>query len=337
MKHVAVLGGGSFGTALAQLCARCGLKVKLWMRSEVRAAHINAEHRNPDYLSDFELSHNLSASTDIEDVVVHSDWIIVAVPSHAVRDTMKLARNRLKKQPVVLACKGIENETIMTMQEVVLDVLGADWNENVMALSGPSFAKEIMAEQPTAVVLASANTDSAMNAAERIRSSLFCDSFRAYSSTDMVGVEMGGALKNVMAIAAGCASGMGLGANTRATLVTRGLAEMNRLAVAKGANPLTLAGLAGVGDMILTCTGGLSRNRAIGQALGEGLTLKAAIHKVKQVAEGVKTTASAQRLAEQLNIDAPITNAVYSVLYAGEPVQNALLNLLRRAPGRELD
>lgn len=339
MQNVTVLGGGSFATALAQLCARCGQQVVMVTRSQARADHINHHHQNPDYLSHYTLSWKLRATSDLGKAMATADWLIIATPSHAVRDGMEKLAEVVGENtfPIVLACKGLETATLMTMAEVVVDVLGDPWHDRVMALSGPSFAEELMQEQPTAVVLASSPVSQAIADAETIRTILFSDSFRAYGSTDMIGVEMGGALKNVMAIAAGAVTGMGLGSNTRAALVTRGVAEMNRLAVAKGANPLTLAGLAGVGDMVLTCTGGLSRNRAVGQALGEGLTLEEAIDKVRQVAEGIKTTASAHLLAKKLGVDAPIIDGVYEVLYGGQPVRAALLNLVRRAPGSELD
>ncbi|HET6346399.1 MAG TPA: NAD(P)H-dependent glycerol-3-phosphate dehydrogenase, partial [Myxococcota bacterium] len=226
-----------------------------------------------------------------------------------------------------------EGDTLMTMDEVAMDVLGAAWQPNIVALSGPSFAREIMQEQPTAVVLACIDENLALN----ISRAVFCDYFRAYCSTDVIGVEMGGALKNVMAIAAGALAGMGMGDNARAAMITRGVAEISRLAVAKGGNPLTLLGLAGVGDLVLTCTGGLSRNRAVGQALGEGKSVDVAVSGVRQVAEGVRTAAAAYRLAQKLGVDAPITSAVYRVLYEELPMRDAVLELVRRAPGRELE
>ena len=333
MEHVCVLGGGSFGTALAQLCARQGQRVTQWMRNAQRAETINRDHRNPDYLGEFALSWKITATTDLAAAVERADWLIVAVPSQVVRGVFEQLRPHLSAMPIVLACKGIETESLMTMHEVIQDVLGDEWAGRILALSGPSFAREIMQEHPTAVVLAC--SDEALS--ERIGRLLFCDHFRAYSSTDVMGVELGGALKNIMAIAAGAITGMGLGDNTRAALVTRGVAEITRLAVAKGANPLTLAGLAGVGDVLLTCTGSLSRNRAVGEAMGRGLTLEAAVAEVKQVAEGVTTTQAAKALADKLKVDAPIINAVYRVLFAGQPTRDALLDLVRREPGRELD
>jgi len=330
--HVGVLGAGSFGTALAQLCARQGERVTLWMRSAERAHAINHGHRNPDYLSEFDLSWKITATDDLHRAV-DVDWLIVALPSQAVRSTLASLAAELRPMPLVLAAKGIENDTLMTMAEVVADVLGAERSAKTLALSGPSFAKEIVQERPTAVVLACRDEALAEDMARRF----FSDSFRAYCSPDVAGVEMGGALKNVMAIAAGAISGMGLGDNTRAALITRGLAEITRLAVAKGANPLTLLGLSGVGDLVLTCTGALSRNRALGQALGEGKTLEEGLRHIRQVAEGVHTSAAAKRLADALGIEAPIIQAIYRVLHEGQPVRDALVDLVRRAPGRELE
>ncbi len=332
-ETVTVLGGGSFGTALAQLAARQGQNVRLWMRSSTRAEAINTQHRNPDYLREFELSQKILATADLYDALIDTDWIIVATPSHALRGLLEKAVEFIPPVPMVLAAKGIENDSLMTLDEVVCDVLGHAWEPRILALSGPSFAREIVQLYPTAVVLACIDE----GLAEDIAQLLFSDTFRAYTTTDIIGVEMGGAIKNVMAIAAGGVVGMGWGHNTRITLITRGLAEITRFAVAKGANPLTLSGLAGMGDLVLTCTGGLSRNRAVGQALGEGKSLEQALKEVKQVAEGVRTTKSAYQLANRLNVDAPITRAVYSVLYENASIMDAVNGLVRRHPGRELE
>jgi glycerol-3-phosphate dehydrogenase (NAD(P)+) len=333
MDQVCVLGAGSFGTALAQLCARQGQRVVMWMRSAERAKAINRTHKNPDALSDFELSWKISATSELPKALDGAEWVIVAVPSHSVREVLGAAAPHLRASAIVMAAKGIENESLMTMVDVAVDVLGPEWRERVLALSGPSFAREIMQEHPTAVVLACKDE----GLADSVGRLLFCDNFRAYSSTDVVGVEMGGALKNVIAVAAGAVSGMGLGDNTRAALITRGVAEIARLAVARGAHPLTLAGLAGVGDLVLTCTGALSRNRAIGQLLGEGKSLAEAQREVNGVAEGVKTAVAAKRLADELGVDVPIVQAIYRVLYQSQPVRDALLDLVRREPGRELE
>ena len=332
LKTVAVLGGGSFGTALAQLAAREGQKVRLWMRDSKQAEAINETRHNPRYLSDFELHENIAGTTDMEQALVGADWVMVAGPSQAVRSCLTEAKKFVGDVPLVLAAKGIENETLMTMDEVVHDVLGDEWKDRTLAMSGPSFAKEIIQGMPTAVVLAC--TDEPL--AAQIADILFSDTFRAYTSTDIVGVEVGGALKNVMAIAAGGVIGMGWGHNVRASLVTRGLSEITRIAVAKGANPLTLSGLAGVGDLMLTCTGGLSRNRAVGQALGEGKTLAEAQESIRQVAEGVKTAKGAYLLIQKLGVDCPIMETVYRVLYEDVPIDEAVQGLVERPTGQEL-
>lgn len=332
MKSVCILGGGSYGTALAQLLAGLGHSVHVWNRSPEIAAAINETRRNPRYLSEFVLHPNILAHTDAHEAIRSAEWTVIAVPSVAFRETLKSQAKLLRSQPLVIGTKGLENGSLMTMAEVAVDVLGEEHATEVLALSGPSFAREIMLQHPTAVVLA--GVDESLT--RQISRLMFCDFFRAYTSTDIIGVELGGALKNVMAIAAGAVLGLGFGDNTRAALITRGVAEISRLAVAKGAHPLTMSGLAGVGDIILTCTGGLSRNRAVGQALGEGKTLDEAIRGVKQVAEGVATAAAAEELAQRLGVEAPIIHAVNSVLHGNLPIREAMLTLVRREPGREL-
>jgi glycerol-3-phosphate dehydrogenase (NAD(P)+) len=333
MQRVAVLGGGSFGTALAELMARQGMEVRLWMRNAERCATIARTRKNPDTLQDFELHPRLTATADRSEALDGVDLVVLATPSQVGRQVLSDFKPHLPQAPLMIACKGIENETLMTMEEVVADVLGAEAHKRALTLSGPSFAKELMLSMPTAVVLACRDLKLADEVSARISGGYF----RAYTTTDVVGVELGGALKNVMAIAAGAAAGMGLGDNTRAAMITRGLAEITRLAVAKGAHPMTLAGLAGFGDLVLTCTGALSRNRAIGEALGRGKTLDEAIAEVKQVAEGIRTTQSAYQLAAKLGVDAPITAAVYKVIYEGANARKAVTELLTRPLKRELE
>ena len=280
IESATVLGAGSFGTALAHLLGEQCVKTRLWMRSADKADTINRTRRNPTVLSDFELSNNIEATADLPSAVHGTDLLVVAIPSQSVRDVLQPIQD--VSSPIVLAAKGIETKTLMTMHEVVVDVMGEQAAGKTMALSGPSFAKEMMLGYPTAVVLA--GTDPVLT--HDVSKLWFCDRFRAYTSADIMGVELGGALKNVMAIAAGVITGLGLGHNTQCALVTRGLAEITRIAVSKGAEPLTLAGLSGMGDLVLTCTGGLSRNRRVGQALGEGKTLQQALDSIQEVAEG---------------------------------------------------
>jgi glycerol-3-phosphate dehydrogenase (NAD(P)+) len=321
--RVTVLGAGSYGTALAQLLQDQGQQVTLWTRNVRRAEAIARTRRNPDSLSEFVLS--VGATSDLHAAVASADWIVVALPSHAVRSVLGAARPVV---PLVLACKGLENETLLTPDGVARAVLGT---VPTLILSGPSFAREIMLHHPTAVVLAC--TDLAL--AERLAVHFFCDYFRAYVSPDVIGVALAGALKNVIAIAAGVVHGLGLGDNTRAALMTRGIGEITRLAVALGGDPRTLAGLAGLGDLLLTCTGQLSRNRAIGVAIGQGKTLPQAVALVREVAEGVESARAAVALVRRTGVEAPILQAVFRVLHEAQPAREALHELVRRPPGRE--
>ena len=305
----------------------------LWVRRTEQAEAINSTRRNPQYLSDFELNPLLKATSSLDDALKDADWVIVAVPSQALRSVLELCATAISGKPIVLAAKGIERGSLMTMEEVAIDVLGEEHRPRLMALSGPSFAREIMLGYPTAVVVACIHEA----LAKKVSDYLFSDTFRAYTTTDIVGVEIGGALKNVMAIAAGGVIGMKLGSNVRATLMTRGLSEMTRIAIAKGGNPLTLSGLSGVGDLTLTCTGGLSRNRMVGQLMGEGKTLAEALDEIGQVAEGVATAKSAFELAKKLGVEVPIIDTIHQVLHLEVPAQDAFLSLVRRPTGTELD
>lgn len=331
MQRIAVLGAGSFGTALAQLLAIQGRDVTMWLRNAERAAAIQVTRHNPETLSEFELSPRITATGDMEQALAGAEGVVLAIPSQSARSVLKATK--LPEVPLILAAKGIENASLMTVDEVVADTLGEDVQKRTLTLSGPSFAREMMQREPTAVALACRDLELADHVSKRISGGFF----RAYTTTDVIGVELGGALKNVMAIAAGAVTGLGLGDNARAALITRGLAEITRLAVAKGAHPMTLAGLSGFGDLVLTCTGGLSRNRAIGEALGRGKSLDDAIAEVKQVAEGIRTTQSAYQLAQNLDVDAPITTAVYRVLYEGASARQAVSDLLTRPLKRELE
>lgn len=316
---------------MAQLLASQHLSVRLWARRAEVATQIRQQRQNRDYLPGLTLHPGVEPTSDLADAVANVDWTLWAVPSQRFRELLHTAAPHLPDVPLVIAAKGIETSSLMTMHEVVIDTLGPEAREQTLALSGPSFAREIVLGHPTAVVLACAREA----VARRIGRLMFCDSFRAYPSTDVVGVEMGGALKNVIAIAAGGLVGLGLGENSHAALVTRGLAEINRMAVAKGADPLTLSGLAGMGDLVLTCAGTQSRNRSVGKAIGEGKSVRAALDSVHQVAEGVETARSAHALARQLGVEVPIIEAVYQVLYEDLPVRQALLNVVRRPPVKE--
>lgn len=307
---VAVLGGGSFGTCLAVLASRRH-DVVLWARSEEVAQGIREHHHNPRYLTDIELPSGIRATSDLAESLDGRELVIVSVPSHATRETLERALPHLDPTALLVATmKGIEIETGMTMNQVFEDVLPAPMRDQVVYLSGPSFAREIAQHKPTAVTLASHVEAYAIS----VQESLSTPWFRCYSSDDVVGVEVGGAVKNVVAIAVGMSDGLGMGLNARAGLMTRGLREMTRLGVALGANPLTFQGLSGMGDLVLTCTGDLSRNRHVGIELGRGRSLQAITDEMNEVAEGVKTTYAVCGLAERLGVEMPNAFAVREVL-----------------------
>jgi glycerol-3-phosphate dehydrogenase (NAD(P)+) len=315
---VAVLGSGSFGTCLAVLAAERH-DVTLWSRSSDLADAINRERRNPLYLSEIELPPRVRATADLEDALRQRELVICAIPSHGVREVMGAAAPFLEPEAVLVSTvKGIEIDTWLTMEEVLCDVLEPVHHPRLVFLSGPSFAKEVAARKATAVTLACRDEAYAIS----VQESLSCPWFRCYSHDDVVGVEIGGALKNVVAIAVGICDGLGLGLNARAGLMTRGLREISRLGVAKGANPLTFLGLAGMGDLILTCTGDLSRNRTVGLALGQGKSLQEILGEMKQVAEGVRTTYGACALAEAHGVEMPIATMMRAVLEDKIPVKS---------------
>ncbi|HEY2746144.1 MAG TPA: NAD(P)H-dependent glycerol-3-phosphate dehydrogenase [Polyangia bacterium] len=331
--EIAVIGAGSWGTALAKVLADKGHAVTLWARAAEHAAEIQDKRVNGKYLPGAMLGSSLTATADLEAAVRDKRFVVSVVPSHTVRDVLGRAGTAMRADAVVVsASKGIENETLATMDEVLKDILPGKIGSQLAFLSGPSFAKEVGAGLPTAVVMASRDRRIAEETAALFQG----DRFRVYTSDDVPGVELGGALKNVMAIAAGVADGLGLGYNSRAALITRGLAEISRLAVRKAANPLTLAGLAGLGDLVLTCTGDLSRNRNVGIGLGRGQTLREVLAGMSQVAEGVKTTKSAHDLAARLGVEMPITDAMYRIVYEDEPARVAVGALMGRAPKHEL-
>jgi glycerol-3-phosphate dehydrogenase (NAD(P)+) len=331
--EIAVIGAGSWGTALAKVLADKGHVVTLWGRAPEHVTEINAQHVNAKYLPQAQLPATLTATADLDAAVRDKRFIVSVVPSHTVRDVIgRAAKSMVPDAVVISASKGIENESLATMDEVLKDVLPGKIGSQLAFLSGPSFAKEVAVGLPTAVVMASRDRHVGEEAASLFQG----DRFRVYTSDDVPGVELGGALKNVMAIAAGVADGLGLGHNSRAALITRGLAEISRLAVRKAANPLTLAGLAGLGDLVLTCTGDMSRNRTVGIGLGRGQTLREVLAGMSQVAEGVKTTKSAYDLARRLGVEMPITDAMYKLLYEDLPAKEAVTALMTRAPKHEL-
>jgi glycerol-3-phosphate dehydrogenase (NAD(P)+) len=332
MPKFAVLGAGAWGTALAKVLADKQHPTLLWAHHEELAKRINEEHVNARYLPGAELPPGLRATGDLEEALHDAQVVVVVVPSHALRGVIAEARPYISNEALLCsATKGIENDSLMLMSEVFVDELGKGAERRLTYLSGPSFAKEVAAGMPTAVVVAG-TSEPETHAVQR---HFATERLRVYSSDDVVGVEVGGALKNVIAIAAGAVDGLGFGHNSRAGLITRGLAEIGRLAARKGANLLTLAGLAGLGDLVLTCTGDLSRNRTVGFEMGRGRTLEDVLSTLGHVAEGVKTTKSAYDLGVKLGVDMPITGEVYRVLYEGKSPRQAVVDIMSRALTKE--
>lgn len=313
---VAVLGGGSFGTALASIAADNGAKVRQWMRDESLVAQINHEHRNGRYLPHYDINSAVVASTDIEDVVSGAELVLVAIPSAAFRRVVQMAKPYLNAEQILVSTtKGIEQDSFMLMSDVLREETGFT---HIGVIAGPNLASEIADKQLTATVVASADSLTRT----RVQQALGCRYFRVYASNDRHGVELGGALKNIYAIAAGMAAALGMGENTRSMLMTRALAEMSRFAVAHGANPMTFLGLAGVGDLIVTCSSNLSRNYRVGYAMGEGRSLDEAVNALGQVAEGVNTVKLVCAKATQMGVYMPLAEGLYHVLFDGVPPQD---------------
>ncbi len=324
---IGVVGGGSWGTALARLLATNGHDLMVWAHGPEVVDQINESHENKEYLPDIDLPPNLRATSDMEEAVAGKEVILSVSPSHVLREVLEQLVDILPEEvPIVSATKGIENDSLMLVSDILEDVLPSKYHPFLCYLSGPSFAREVANEMPTAVTIASHNASLAEDM-QRLFSNGY---FRCYTSNDVIGVEIGGALKNVIAIASGAASGMELGLNASAGMITRGLHEITKLAVKKGANPLTLTGLAGMGDLVLTCTGGLSRNRTVGTKLGQGMSLEEVLDEMNMVAEGVKTSKSVYDLSRQMDVEMPISEQVYLVLYEGKTAPEAVADLMSR-------
>lgn len=332
--RIAVVGAGSWGTALANLLAGKGLPTVLWSYEAEVAASIEREHRNCAYLTEVEVDPRLRATNSLAEAVEGASVVVSVSPSHVVRRVMGDAAQYLDPGALLIsASKGIEVDTLQMMDGVLAEVLPSSIAARTAFLSGPSFALEVALRYPTAVTMASRDREIAARAGEIFQTEFF----RVYTTTDVAGVELGGSLKNVIAIASGVVVGMGYGHNTLAALITRGLAEMTRLGVALGADPMTLAGLAGMGDLILTCTGALSRNRAVGLALGQGRALDDIIADMTMVAEGVRTTRSARELAIRHGVEMPIVSEIHALLFEGKPPREAVDALMMREPKPERD
>jgi glycerol-3-phosphate dehydrogenase (NAD(P)+) len=323
----AVIGAGSFGTCLSILLAEKDCAVDLWARDPSVAQAINRHHRNPRYLKELLLPERVRATASLEEALRDKEVVLSVLPSHGVREVWSQAARFIEPEALIItASKGIEVGTGKLMHQVLEETLDPSCHRRIVVLSGPSFAREISERRPTAVTVASKDEAFAIAAQSMLSSPIF----KCYSNTDLLGVELGGALKNVIAIAIGISDGMEMGLNARATLITRGLREMTRLGVHMGADPLTFLGLSGIGDLILTCTGDLSRNRSVGLEIGRGKGVADVLGSLTQVAEGVKTAESAYRLSVERDVDMPITKGVYEVLYEGKDFREAARDLISR-------
>jgi glycerol-3-phosphate dehydrogenase (NAD(P)+) len=330
-KRIAVIGAGSWGTALAIMAARAGHDLSVWSRNETVVDSINRNHLNSMYLTNAIIPHNVRATKDIKAAVNGAELVILAAPSHASRGLLTMMAPVLASDMIIVsAAKGIEVETGKRMSQVVAEVVSEIGRPRVVCLSGPSFAKEVVENNPTALVAASEDR----LASRAVQSELSFQNLRIYTNDDVIGTELGGSVKNVMAIAAGMVAGLGFGSNSIAALITRGLAEMTRLALHEGAKLETLMGLAGLGDLILTCTGNLSRNRFVGRELGLGRSVNEITASMNEVAEGIKTTRAVKALADRTGAEMPITNEVHAVLYEGKLASDAPSELMTR-PLRE--
>ncbi|MDZ7716659.1 MAG: NAD(P)H-dependent glycerol-3-phosphate dehydrogenase [Balneolaceae bacterium] len=334
MRKVTVIGAGSFGTALSVVLARAGNDVSLWARESEIAYGINNQHRNPSYISDVTLPDSIECFTELDKSVAEKDMIVFATPSHAMREVAQKVKPHLDgKEMIVSVAKGIENDTFMTMSQVLKEVLKDKIiDDHIGVLSGPSHAEEVGKFRPTTVV----STSFSKRTAEIIQETFMTPMFRIYLNYDIMGVEVGGSVKNIMAIAAGIIDGAELGDNAKAALITRGLHEMKRLGMKLGASQDTFSGLAGMGDLVVTCTSQHSRNRFVGYHIGQGKSLDEIINGMNMVAEGIKTTRSVFDWSNKLGVEMPITAAVNKILFEGENPKDMLYDLMTRNPKEEI-
>lgn len=334
MRKVTVIGAGSFGTALSVVLARAGNKVNLWAREPEIAYGINNMHQNPAYISDVTLPDSVVCFNDLAECVPGRDMIVFATPSHAMREVAGNVKPHLTgEEMIVSVAKGIENDTFMTMSQVLSEVLeDTIVEDHIGVLSGPSHAEEVSKFRPTTVV----STSFSKRTAGIIQETFMTPMFRIYLNYDIVGVEIGGAVKNIMAIAAGIVDGAELGDNAKAALITRGLHEMKRLGMQLGASQDTFSGLAGMGDLVVTCTSEHSRNRFVGYQIGHGKSLDEIVSKMNMVAEGIKTTKSVYDWSNKLKVEMPITEAMHKILFKGEDPKDMLYDLMTRNPKEEI-
>jgi glycerol-3-phosphate dehydrogenase (NAD(P)+) len=333
-KAIAVLVAGSWGTALAAVLASNGHRVKLWTRHEEQAAEMNGKRRNSRFLPDAELPEGIEATVSMEEAVRGADAVVVVAPSAAMREVARQLAALVRPEALIVhATKGFEAGTVARMTDVLAEELTAHDPSRFVVLSGPSHAEEVVRRCPTTVVVAAQQLEAAEAAQD-----LFINSyFRVYTNPDVVGVEVGGALKNIIALGAGLSDGLGFGDNAKAALMTRGLAEIARLGVAMGANPLTFSGLAGIGDLVVTCTSKHSRNWRAGSLLAQGLSLSDVLARMGMVVEGVKTTQAACRLAREYGVTMPIASQLHEVLFEGKTPQAAVLDLMGRVRTHEIE
>lgn len=328
MKNLAIIGAGSWGTALAIVLAPRFGKVRLWVYEADLAARMRVSRENDIYLPGFQLADYVDVVTDLPAALEGADVVLSVMPSHLVRRLYQEMLPCLHESMLfVSATKGLENSTLLRTSEVIREVLAARMDPKVAVISGPTFAREVARFEPTALVVSSPDR----KVADRVQAAFSGPTFRLYSSTDTTGVEIGGSIKNVVAIGAGVLHGMGLGHNPMAALITRGLAEITRLAVAMGAQPPTLAGLAGLGDLVLTCNGDLSRNRTVGVELAHGRKLEEIVRSMKMVAEGIKTTSAVVDLAKRYAIEMPISEQMFQMLNFGLSPRDAIQRLMERS------
>jgi len=334
MAEIAVIGAGSYGTCLAVLAGNAGHAVTLWARGADFAAELERTRINQPYLPNFALPATVKVTSDLEAAVRGKQFVLGVTPSHGIRDVLGRAAQWLDPDAIVInASKGLEDGTLDTIDRLYASIFPARIAARATFLSGPTFANEIAAGMPSAIVLAGRDPETTVHA----QKVLSTDRFRIYTTDDVAGVLVGGAIKNVVAIAAGVSDGLGMGSNARAALITRGLAEITRIGVAMGAQPATFAGLSGMGDLVLTCSGDASRNRKVGMALGQGKTMAEILGEMRMVAEGVKTTKVAHELAAKLGVAAPITDVMYAVVHEGIPARSAIPQLMTRALRAERD
>jgi glycerol-3-phosphate dehydrogenase (NAD(P)+) len=330
--RIGAIGAGSWGTTLANLLAEKGYLVDMWVREEEVYKQIKDEKENKLFLPGHKLSERLNPVLTFDEALKNKEVVLMASPSHVFRNVLTQMKPFIHSEMrIVSATKGIENDTLKIMSQVVEELLPEESFNSFSCLAGPSFAKEVVAKQPTAVTVACKDPKQA-----KFMQTLFStEYFRVYTGHDLTGVELCGALKNVIAIAAGISDGLGFGLNARAALITRGLAEMTRLGIAMGADPMTFAGLSGVGDLVLTCTGDLSRNRTVGLKIGQGMRLEDITGSMSMVAEGVKTSVAAYNLAKKAGVDMPIVTQVYETLYKGKDPKKAVRDLMTRELKKE--